>query len=83
MFLQDPGIEGQVLADIQALKDAQEHSVGPLAAYRSSPPIDFGETVLCPSSLPDKLAGSSQMQTDERRAHMKDGKAGCKVPGRV
>lgn len=73
MFLQEPGTKDEVLEDMQALKDAQEHFVGPFTAYRSLLPIDFGETTLCPSSLPDELSGRSQMQTGERRAHTKGG----------
>lgn len=73
MFLQEPGTKDEVLEDMQTLKGAQEHFVGSFTAYRSLLPIDFGETTLCPSSLPDELSGRSQMQTGERRAHMKGG----------
>lgn len=52
-------------------KDAQEHFVGPFTAHRFLPPIDFGETAFCPSSLPDKLSGRSQKQTGKRKVHVK------------
>lgn len=68
------GTKGQVWEDTQAPKDTQENFVGPFTAYRSLPPIDFGETAFCPSSLPDKLSGSSQKETGKRQAHAKRGK---------